>query len=129
MNPLAHLKSRKAVLAVVLLLLIAPILTAFSIEGRAQGGQLSLADILIALRSKKVTLIDRNRILTEAINSRGTTFTLTPEIEKELAGGGADAGLLNSIRQRAQIAKGTGPSPAEAKAKPVETKPKTEAQD
>jgi hypothetical protein len=59
-------------------------LTAFSIESRAQGGQLSLADILIALRSKKVTLTDRNKILTEAINSRGTTFTLTPEIEKEL---------------------------------------------
>jgi TonB family protein len=123
----SHPKPRTAVLAVVVFLLIAPILTAFSIEARAQGGQLSLADILIALRSKKVTLTDRNRILAEAINARGTTFTLTPEIEKELTGGGADAGLINMIRHRTQLAKGIGPSPSEAKAKPAETKPKFEA--
>jgi hypothetical protein len=42
--------------------------------------QLSLADILIGLRSKKVELADRNKILTEAVLSRGITFTLTPEI-------------------------------------------------
>src|SRR5436190_19495670 len=81
-------------LSLILFLVIAPMLTAFSIESRAQGGQLSLADILIALRSKKVTLTDRNKILTEAINSRGTTFTLTPEIEKELTVTGANTVLL-----------------------------------
>lgn len=116
-------RSKTAVLAVVTFSIIAPILTALSIEVRAQGSQLSLADILIALRSKKVTLTDRNKILTEAINSRGTTFALTPEIERELAVGGADKVLLDSIRQRAtQIAKVSGPA-----SRPVDPKPKAEA--
>ncbi|MEO6052158.1 MAG: hypothetical protein ABIP78_12625 [Pyrinomonadaceae bacterium] len=51
---------------------------------------MSLADILIALRSKKATLPDRNKILTDAVQTKGTTFSMTPEIEKELAGTGAD---------------------------------------
>ncbi|MEJ7625044.1 MAG: TonB family protein [Pyrinomonadaceae bacterium] len=67
----------------------------------AQPSQLSLADILIALRSKKVTLPERNKILSEAITTRGTTFALTPEIEKELSVGGAAKDLIESIRLRA----------------------------
>lgn len=102
--------------------LAVPFFSAFSAQVHAQGNQLSLADILIALRSKKVTLADRNKILTEAINTRGTTFTLTPEIERELAGGGADRTLIDSIRQRTQIAKASMP----AASQPVESKPKTE---
>jgi len=108
-------------LSLILLLIAAPTLTAFTIAVRAQGSQLSLADILIALRSKKATLTDRNKILTDAINTRGTTFALTPEIEKELAGTGADKVLLDSIRKRAQIAKVTA-----VRQPPVETKPKVE---
>jgi TonB family protein len=79
--------------------------TVFSTTACSQGTQLSLADILIALRSKKASLPDRNKILTEAIATRGTTFALTPEIEKELSTTGATKTLLDSIRQRSQIAK------------------------
>jgi TonB family protein len=79
--------------------------------------QLSLADILIGLRSKKVELPDRNKILTEAVLSRGITFALTPEIEKELEATGADNGLVNAIRKKNLIVK-----TAASTAAPVETK-------
>ena len=66
----------------------------------AQPAQLSLADILIALRSKKVTLVERNKILSGAVIERGITFTLSPEIEKELSSTGADKELIDAIRQK-----------------------------
>jgi TonB family protein len=86
-----------------------------------QAAQLSLADILIALRSKKVTLPERNKILTEAINTRGITFSLTTEIEKELEATGADQALIDSIRKRSTIVKTSAVvmTPAEAKPNPV----------
>lgn len=93
----------------------------FTIDVCAQANQLSLADIIIALRSKKVTLTERNKILTEAIATRGTTFTLTPEIEKELTETGAAKALLDSIRQRPQVAKTASSRPL-----PIEPKPKAE---
>jgi tetratricopeptide (TPR) repeat protein len=68
--------------------------------GQAQQAQLSLADILIGLRSKKVTLAERNTLLTDAVKARGITFSLTPEIEKELIGTGASAELIEAIRQK-----------------------------
>ena len=67
--------------------------------------QLSLADIIIGLRSKKVDLPDRNKILTEAVLSRGITFSLTPEIEKELEATGADQTLVDAIRKKSMIVK------------------------
>lgn len=70
--------------------------------GHAQA-QLSLADILIGLRSKKVTLPERNKLLTDAVKTRGITFSLTPEIEKELLSTGADKDLVDAIRQRSPI--------------------------
>ncbi len=66
----------------------------------AQAPQLSLADLLIGLRSQKVTLPERNRILTEAIRERGVTFVYTVEIAKELAATGASPELLNAIREK-----------------------------
>lgn len=66
--------------------------------------ELSLADILIALRSKKASLVEKNQILTSAVVERGITFVLTPEIEKELQGTGADAALLQAIRAKSQPA-------------------------
>lgn len=66
----------------------------------ARQVQLSLADILIGLRSKKVTLAERNTLLTEAVKTRGITFSLTPEIEKELVGTGASPELVEAIRQK-----------------------------
>lgn len=96
------------------------ILTTFSVTALAQGGQLTLADILIGLRSKKVSLPERNQILTEAVQTRGITFTLTPEIEKELSSTGADAVLIDSIRKKGQIVKISNT------ATPVDNKPKVE---
>lgn len=64
--------------------------------------ELSLADILIALRSKKASLVEKNQILTSAVAERGITFVLTPEIEKELQGTGADAALIQAIRVKSQ---------------------------
>lgn len=73
----------------------------------AQARQLSLADILIALRSKKADIQEKNKILSEAVKTRGITFSLTPEIEKELDTTGADPELLLAIREKAAVMKPT----------------------
>ncbi len=97
------------------------IFTAFANITAAQSNQLMLADIVIALRSKKVTLSDRNKIIADAVLVRGVTFSLTPEIEKELEDTGADKNLIESIKQKSHIVK------TSAVVTPtVETKPKTE---
>ncbi len=90
------------------------ILVSFSLV-HAQAKQLSLADLLIGLRSQKVPLPDRNKLLTEAVKQRGVTFANTPEIEKELSTTGADESLLGAIREKSAAAK-----PVEAP-KPVAT--------
>jgi TonB family protein len=71
----------------------------------AQTPQLSLADLLTGLRSKKVSLDERNEILTGAVATRGVTFALTPEIERELLATGAKPMLLDSIRKRSSPVK------------------------
>ena len=71
----------------------------------AQNPPLSLADLLIGLRSKKVTLEERNQILATAVNERGVTFAMTPEIEKELAATGADATLIAAVKAKSQPSK------------------------
>jgi len=89
----------------------------FSAKAFAQEGKISLADTLTGLRSKKVTLEERNKLLAEAVKKRGVTFTLSPEIEKELSTTGADKVLLDAIREKA-------PAPTVAAApspKPVAT--------
>jgi TonB family protein len=86
----------------------------------AQSNQLMLADILIALRSKKVSLAERNDIISKAVTARGITFGLTPEIEKELTDTGAEKILLDAIRQKATMVKVAAVNP------PVETKSKQE---
>jgi len=87
----------------------------------AQQAELSLADFLIGLRSKKVTLPERNKILTEAAKTRGVTFTLTPEIEKELENTGADKDLIDAIRSKSPIVKVS--SPVQPKTDPVPPPP------
>jgi len=72
----------------------------FSQFGQAQQAQLSLADVLIGLRSKKATLDERNKLLSDAVKVRGITFSLTPEIEGELANTGASGELVEAIRQK-----------------------------
>ncbi len=103
MNLLSLLKARHFSPAYLALLLSAIIILSQSFYG--QQAQLSLADILIGLRSKKVTLVERNKILAGAVKERGITFALTPEIEKELTAGGADKDLIAAIEQKSQIIK------------------------
>lgn len=78
---------------------------------RAQQPQLTLADLLIGLRSKKVSLFERNAILAEAVKQRGITFTLSGEIEKELTATGAAKNLLDAIREKAPVAVKPTPAP------------------
>ena len=84
-------------------------LTVVAQTAQAQA-QLSLADILIGLRSKKVILYERNRLLTDAVKQRGITFALTPEIEKELVNTGADKELVEAIRLKSPVVK-AAPTP------------------
>ena len=114
-------RSYRAIVALVSIVSFIFIFTAFSNNAAAQPNQLMLADILIALRSKKVTLPERNKILAEAVVVRGVTFSLTPEIEKELTDTGADRNLIDSIRQKSHIVKINS-----VVTPPVETKPKAE---
>ncbi|MEQ1643554.1 MAG: hypothetical protein ABL959_08950, partial [Pyrinomonadaceae bacterium] len=72
----------------------------FATSAAAQGKELSLADILIALRSKKAVIDEKNKILADAVKQRGITFALTPEIEKELGTTGARPELISAIRER-----------------------------
>lgn len=88
-------------------------LVVFCQIGQAQQAQLSLADILIGLRSKKVSLDERNKLLSDAVKVRGVTFSLTPEIETELSTTGASSILVEAIRQRSvKIAAAVKPTPA-----------------
>ncbi|HUR96657.1 MAG TPA: TonB family protein [Pyrinomonadaceae bacterium] len=88
---------------------------------RAQSPQLSLADILIGLRSKKVSLPERNTILTEAVRQRGVTFAMTAEIEKELGTTGASPSLVDAIRQKIAASKPAPPVVKPVAAVPVPT--------
>ena len=83
---------------------------------RAQAPQLSLADLLVGLRSKKVSLPERNSILAEAITQRGVTFSMNAEIEKELETTGASPALIDAIRQKTAVSK---PPPQVIKPVPV----------
>lgn len=89
-----------------------------SVAGVAQQPQLSLADLLIGLRSKKATVEERNAILAAAVRERGITFTLTPEIEKELSVTGAWKVLLDAVREKSVVVAAPKPTPA---ATPVPT--------
>jgi TonB family protein len=102
----------------VFLITLGLILAIFSAKAFAQEGQISLADTLTGLRSKKVSLDERNKLLAEAIRKRGVTFSLSPEIEKELSTTGADKGLIDAIREKSQPVKVAEVAPAP---KPVAT--------
>lgn len=76
-------------------------------DAHAQQAQLSLADILIGLRSKKATLPERNDLLADAVGERGITFSLTQELEKELENTGADTNLITAIKKKSAFTKST----------------------
>src|SRR5258706_4056537 len=117
--PQPLLKPHPRAFVIALFVSAAFMLAGFANAAYAQGNQLSLADILIALRAKKLTLTERNKILADAVVTRGTTFSLSQDIEKELSVTGADKELVDSIRKPSQVVK---VSAAES-AKPGETRP------
>ncbi|HMT07828.1 MAG TPA: TonB family protein [Pyrinomonadaceae bacterium] len=99
-------------------------------DTNAQARQLSLADILIALRSKKAVIEEKNRILADAVKDRGITFTLTPEIEKELETTGAYKILIDAIRVKttpATVAEIKQPEVKPAEIKPIVVQPTFES--
>jgi TonB family protein len=67
--------------------------------------KLTLGDIFTALRSKKATLEERNKLLTDAIRARGITFSITTDIEKELEDTGAARELIDAIKQKSIVVK------------------------
>ncbi len=90
--------------------------------------KLTLADIFTGLRSKKVDLDERNRLLTEAIKNRGITFTVTSDIEKELQETGADKTLIEAVKERSVVIKpASTPVPTSTPA-PVQTPVQTPTQ-
>ena len=108
--------------------IISLIIGASALHAQAPS-QLSLADILIGLRSKKVELPERNKILTDAVLTRGITFSLTPEIEKELESTGADQGLVDAIRKKSVIVKTSAVMTPANNPKPNVTTPPAPVQD
>ncbi len=92
-------------------------------KAQTQSRQLSLADVLIGLRSSKATMPEKNKILSDAIVERGITFALTEEIENELFKTGADKSLVDAIRQKSPVIK----NETVAEIKKPEIKPPTAA--
>src|SRR5215213_10292070 len=105
MKPAFESITRRLPVRTIVVLFVAIMLVSSSSSLFAQSPQLTLADLLIGLRSKKVSLDERNVILSGAVASRGVTFSLTPEIERELLSTGAKMTLLDSIRKKAPIVK------------------------
>lgn len=97
---LPYQKSKHQKKSPVFSIVLAMLLLTFAWQVGYAQQSLSLADILIGLRSKKVTLEERNRLLTDAVRVRGITFALTTEIEKELQTTGATVELIDAIRQK-----------------------------
>lgn len=75
----------------------------FSISIRAQEGvPLTLFQVEKVLKSKEVTLKERNRLLIEGIKERGITFPMYQSLFKKLSVLGAGNELLDVLREKAQ---------------------------
>ncbi len=99
MNSLSNTRTSK-VRRLILLPVFFAAIAASGVNLFAQQPQLTLADLVIGLRSKKVSLEERNRILAEAVRERGVTFTVSAEIEKELTATGASPVLIDAVKAR-----------------------------
>lgn len=86
--------------------LLSAIVLSLAIGASAQTAEeLSLADLLIGLRSKKLSLPEKNKILTDAVRQRGITFVLGPNIEQELIATGAQPELIAAIKEKSPAPK------------------------
>ncbi len=93
----------------------------FSLPLFAQQTQLSLVDIITVLRSKKATPAEKNQLLTEGVRQRGITFSLNPELEKELRTAGADDALVAAIREKSPAVKVSATPQLKVEPSPVST--------
>src|SRR5688500_2204049 len=100
MNPLFTSRTRIASGRLLPFVAVLVLILSFGLSAVAQQAELALADLLIGLRSKKVSLEQRNTILAEAVRQRGITFILTPEIEQELVATGAGKLLIEALKAR-----------------------------
>lgn len=94
----SQLNQRRLLLVAIFALISAAFSFGVALNTAGAQEQLSLADILTGLKSKKTTLAQRNKLLTDAVNERGVTFVLTAEIERELRATGANNTLIAAIR-------------------------------
>ena len=76
------------------------ILFSNSIQAQSEEIPLTLFNIEKALRSTKVSLAERNRLLIEGVRQRGITFTVAPQILDRLARLGASRLLLEAINEK-----------------------------
>jgi formylglycine-generating enzyme required for sulfatase activity len=85
-------------------ILLFPVLLCFlfsnSIEAQTEEIPLTLFNIEKALRSTKVSLAERNRLLIEGVRQRGITFVVAPEILDRLVRLGASRPLLEAIAEK-----------------------------
>jgi TonB family protein len=97
----SRLRRRRLYLTAFLVLLSAafPLLIVWQ-TAQMQKAPLSFADVIFVLRSKKVSLSQRNELLTAAVRERGIDFKLIEEFEKELSKNGASPELIAAIRQK-----------------------------
>jgi TonB family protein len=106
------------------LFLLTPLLlslTLFSQTAWAQQTQLTLVDIITVLRSKKVSPVEKNQLLTEGVKQRGVTFALNADLEKELRIAGADETLIAIIREKGPVVKVSATPQPKIEAAPVST--------
>jgi TonB family protein len=68
--------------------------------GQMQKARLSFSDVVYVLRSKKVSLSYRNKLLIDAVRERGIDFTLIEEFKRELLKNGADPELIEAIQEK-----------------------------
>jgi TonB family protein len=101
------------------LFLLTPLVFSFTLF--AQQTQLSLVDIITVLRSKKATPAEKNQLLTDGVKQRGITFSLNPELEKELRTAGADDTLVAAIREKSPAVKVSATPQPKVEASPVST--------
>ncbi len=112
MYPFSPLRTKPVTRLLTSLLAVFFVVVSFGTIAAAQQAELALADLLIGLRSKKVSLEERNTILAEAVKQRGITFILTPEIEQELVATGAGKVLIDAIKSRsAKLPEKPSPTP------------------
>ncbi len=90
-------------LALILLTILSVILAAQIVSAQEDEKKpLNFSVVEKALRSTKTTAAAKNALLIEGVNTRKITFWLTAENEKKLRAWGANAALIEAVRQNQQ---------------------------